>query len=737
MPAYAISLSDVDRNSVALVGGKGANLGELCRLGMPVPGGFCLTVRAFRRFLEWCPELDKLYARLEHLDYGDRTAVSRLAEEFRCQLADLPVPDDVQAELLDFWRRSGSGLPHAVRSSATAEDLPGASFAGQHDTFLNVTDTSQLVNAVRQCWISLFTDRGIGYRARHGFDHREVDLAVVIQRMIVPEASGVMFTADPVSGHRGTTVINAAYGLGEAVVSGLLNPDLYRIGADGVLHKSIADKRLAVVALPAGGVTPRDVDTADRTAQALGDARIRELADLGRRIQHHFGAPQDIEWALADGRLQILQSRPITSLYPLPDPPDDGRLHVYFSFGHQQMMTDPIKPLGLSVLRTFFPFGQRSAEGESSRLVAAGGRLFFDYTDPLHARFGRLLLAWAAGSMDKRAGEALLEIAARPAFQRNHRFKLNREIAIDVFVARALARVVGDLSWASMSSRQQKMQDFLARTLARSRGAISGSQGAERIARIQADLTSVPAGMFYQLTLTQVSAMAGRRLIERLSQRWLGDAADVPALDKSLPGNVTTEMALAIGDLADQARDNPALLALLQSPPEPFSLDSFSTVPGGAAFGAAFREFLDRYGMRGPGEIDITRVRWGEQPAQLFPGILANVRAGAPGQHRERFQAGAREAEKAAEDVLGRNPGHPVRPAEDGCHVPAHHRAPHPDGDAGTSEVPRRQPFRDLPGRHSRRGRGAGQCGSARLGGRRRLPHSAGTTGHPGGPAAC
>lgn len=652
MPDFTIPLSELHKSSLELVGGKGANLGELRRAGIPVPDGFCLTTRAFGRFLETCPDLDKVYARLERLDVDDRMAVGRVGADLRAYLRDLPMPDNVREELLQAWHRSGESYSYAVRSSATAEDLSDASFAGQHDTYLNVSGQHQLLDSVRRCWVSLFTDRAIDYRARRGFDHRRVELAVVVQRMIIPQVSGVMFTADPVSGHRRKVVINASYGLGEAVVSGLVNPDLYRIEKDGTIHKSIADKRLAIRPLQSGGVTQENITENERKAQALPDEKIEELVTLGRRVQDHFGAPQDIEWGWADGLIQVLQSRPITSLYPLPEPSTDRRLHVYFSFGHQQMMTDAIKPLGLSVLRTFFPFGKRWPNGESTQLAIAGNRLFFDYTDPLHSRLGRTMLAKAVRSMDERVGDALLEISARSEFREYRRFSISRDLAINLFIGRSLARVMTDLCWTNMNTKQAKTQAFMERTLASSRAAIEQCHGADCILRIQRNLMELPSQMYRRLTLTQVSAMVARHLIERLCQRWFGETKDIPALLKSLPGNVTTEMGLAIGDLADLARDKPALLALLQSPPEPFSLRMLDSVPGGTAFRATLDTFLASYGMRCPGEIDITRVRWIDQPTQLFSSILANTRTGHDGQHRQRFLAGEHDAEITTERIL-------------------------------------------------------------------------------------
>ncbi len=659
MSNFTVPFSLVGDDSIDLVGGKGANLAKLSHAGLPVPTGFCLTTNAFTRFIAQCPDAEKFYLRLDRLDERQSPAVPGLGEEFRAQLSELEVPGDVRSELTAAWRELGAARPCAVRSSATTEDLPSASFAGQHDTLLNVRSEAQLVAAVQQCWISLFSDRAISYRAQKGFGHRAARLAVVVQLMVAPEASGVMFTADPVTGRRDTVVINAAYGLGEAVVSGLVNPDLYQVDHHG-LRKSVASKATMIVARPAGGVEHRAVPAAQQDAQVLPDAVIRDLAATGQRIAELFGTPQDIEWAQDGGSVQILQARPVTSLFPLPERPSDSRLHIYFSFGHQQMMTDPMKPLGLSVLRTFFPFGQRWPSGESKQLVEAGCRLFFDYTDPLHNRYARTLLSWAAGAMDQRAGEALGRIVDRPDFGAHHSFHPLRDLAIDAFLVRALARVAADLCWSDMDTRQARAERFLERTLARSRQAVESGPDANRIARIQQELQRQPRRMFYRLTLTQVSAMVARRLVARLCQSWTGDISDLPALDKSPRGNVTTEMSLAIGDLADLVRGHPDLLDYLLPRPEPFSIAALAALPGGPEFSTALQAFLQRYGMRGPGEVDITRTRWSEQPAALFPAIVSNTRSGRTGEHRERFLAGEREAEAATARIGSRLRAQPL-----------------------------------------------------------------------------
>src|SRR5690606_9678556 len=209
----------------------------------------------------------------------------------------------------------------AVRSSATAEDLPGASFAGQHDSYLDVSGPAEILRHVRRCWASLFTDRAVAYRARGGFDHRRVAMAVIVQRLVPARAAGVLFTADPVTGNRRLATVEAVRGLGEALVSGTVNADVFTVRGGEVVSSRTGDE------------------------PAIDTARVVELVALGRAIEAHLGAPQDVEWCLADDGFQLVQARPITTLFPLPEPREAGN-RVYVSVGHNQMMTDALRPLG-------------------------------------------------------------------------------------------------------------------------------------------------------------------------------------------------------------------------------------------------------------------------------------------------------------------------------------------------------------------------------------------------------
>ena len=370
MACYVLGFQEIDQTQVAVVGGKGAHLGELSRIeGLRVPAGFCVTTDAFQRIMAEAPSIDDRLDRLSRLKPDDREAIRALSAEIRRTLEGIAIPDDLAAAITRPLARLGEQAAYAVRSSATAEDLPTASFAGQQDTYLNVVGPAAILQHVSRCWASLFTERAVTYRLRNGFDHRKVHMAVVVQQMVFPQAAGILFTADPVTGNRKVASVEASFGLGEALVSGLVNADVYKVRDGEVVAKAVGTKQLAIHASPAGGTQEQAIEPERQEQPALTDAQVVRLAQLGRRIEAHFGRPQDIEWCLVDDDFQIVQSRPITTLFPIPAA-GDRENHVYVSVGHQQMMTDPMKPLGLSVWQLTTP----------RPMAEAGGRLFVDVT---------------------------------------------------------------------------------------------------------------------------------------------------------------------------------------------------------------------------------------------------------------------------------------------------------------------------------------------------------------------
>src|SRR6059058_112655 len=406
MGSYVLGFQEIDRTQVAIVGGKGAHLGELSRIeGIRVPAGFCVTTDAFRRIMAEAPSIDKLLDRLSRLDPDDREAIRTRSAEIRRALEGIAIPDDLAAAITHALARLGEQAAYAVRSSATAEDLPTASFAGQQDTYLNVVGLAAILRHVSRCWASLFTERAVTYRLRGGLDHRAVHMAVVVQQMVNPAAAGILFTADPVTSNRRVASVEACFGLGEALVSGLVNGDVYKVRDGEVVAKAVGTKQFALLASPAGGTRQQAIDPEMADQPALTDAQVLRLAQLGRRIEAHCGRPQDIEWCLVDDDFLIVQSRPITTLFPIPAA-EDRENHVYISVGHQQMMTDPMKPLGIS-------FWQLTA---GRPMYEAGGRLFVDVTKELASPASRAALLEVAGKSDPLIRDALQTILERDDF---------------------------------------------------------------------------------------------------------------------------------------------------------------------------------------------------------------------------------------------------------------------------------------------------------------------------------
>ncbi|UJF33394.1 phosphoenolpyruvate synthase [Paenibacillus hexagrammi] len=658
MDTYVLDFHRIDKSSLPLVGGKGANLGEMTQAGFPVPPGFCVTTEAYRVFLSGSEQMGDYFRQLEDIQAEQLERIAVLGSAIREHLNQVPIPVDIKDAILGSWMRSGQEAAYAVRSSATAEDLPTASFAGQQDTYLNVRGEEQLMQAIRRCWASLFTDRAISYRAKNHFDHRAVHLSVVVQQMVFPEVSGIMFTADPISGHRGTVSIDASFGLGEALVSGLVSADLYQVRAGTLIDKKIARKKLAIYSLPEGGTVTRDLPEDEQERQALADPQIMELATLGNTIKGHYGSDQDIEWCLAQGRFYIVQSRPITSLYPLAEvhtEPGDCP-HVLLSFGHQQMMTDAMKPMGLSNLRTMLPAGKPSVRSESTLTAAAGGRMFVDITKLFALKPARKLFPRLLSGIDEMMGSGVGEFIQREEFIRHIPFQPGLKKDVLGFMGPIVLKAIWKLLFASPNKALPYVESYIQTAIAQRRSDLDGLTGPERVMRIQEQIGTLLRRMFQDLMPYPMSGLMSSRLIKNLLQRWIGDDEALHVLNKSLIGNVTSEMGLMIGDLADQARPYPQVIELIRrgSGHTQQFREQLRGVEGGREFGEAWDRFMTLYGMRCPGEIDITRPRWREDPSTLLPSIDSHMRSVQPGEHRAKFAQGADDAEHAARELLER-----------------------------------------------------------------------------------
>ncbi|MEU5026863.1 rifamycin-inactivating phosphotransferase [Streptomyces milbemycinicus] len=637
---YVLDLQEVDETQVAVVGGKGAHLGVLSRIeGIRVPGGFCVTTDAFRRIMAEAPSIDDRLDQLSRLNPDDREAIGTLSARIRRTIEGIAIPGDLAAAITRALAQLGEQAACAVRSSATAEDLPTASFAGQQDTYLNVVGPTAILRHVSRCWASLFTERAVTYRQRNGIDHRTVHMAVVVQQMVFPHAAGILFTADPVTGNRKVATVDAGFGLGEALVSGLVNPDVFKVRDGEVVAKAIAAKQRAVHALPDGGTREVAIDSQRQEQPALTDAQVVRLVQLGRRIEAHFGRPQDIEWCLVDDGFQIVQSRPITTLFPIPETGDQEN-HVYVSVGHQQMMTDPMKPLGLSVwqLTAMAP------------MYEAGGRLFVDATRRLATPASRAALLDVMGRGDPLVRDALETVLDRDDFVPSlpdadpggpPARGASAPIGTDpIETDRAIVMELIERSRASIAALERDIRtktgpalfDFL----------LEAFEEHKRVLGDPLNMRAIMAGM-----------EATWWLNDKLEE-WLGEKNAADTLTLSAPDNVTSQMGLALLDVADVIRPRSEVVAFLQGVEDENFLDELAGLAGGTEARDAIEGYLDRYGMRCVGEIDITRPRWRERPTTLVPVILDNVRNFEPGAAERRFEEGRQKAQKKEQDVLSR-----------------------------------------------------------------------------------
>ena len=581
---YVLGIGELDATQVALAGGKGASLGELARIeGLRVPDGFVVTTDAFAEGLT----------------------------------------DDVAAAI---GAALEDGASYAVRSSATGEDSEAASFAGQHDSFLNVA-AADVVEHVQRVWASLSSERAVAYRERGGVAHAA--MAVVVQRMVDADASGILFTADPLTGNRKVAKVEAVRGLGDALV--------------------------------AGEVAPSD--------DVLSAEQVLQLEAIGRRIEARFGRPQDIEWCLDGDGFAIVQARPITTLFPIPAAPDDDN-HVYVSVGHQQMMTDAMKPLGLSVWQMVAMIPMHEA----------GGRLFVDVTPRLASPAMRAATLKALETSDPLIGAALRTVLARDGFVPT--------------VPDAAPPAGGPPAPPEpIPTDHAIVEELIAQSdasLAQLEHAIAPLSGSALLDFVASDIQDMKRVIFDPRVLQVI--LAAQEATEWLNEHleaWLGerDAADV--LTQSVPDNVTSEMGLALLDVADALR--------------PHAGDLPAAIDGGA-----LDAFLDRYGMRCVGEIDITRPRWNERPAALVPVLLSNIRNFAPGEATAALRArptgcagqGARRAGAPRPRAGRRDQGHDRPPP----HVQRLPRVP---------QVRDRLPPLDLQARAAGRGRAPRRRGRA------------------------
>ena len=648
------------RISLERGGGKAVNLVRLAGRGFPVPPGFVATTDAYRAVVT-ANHLDSVVdATLHGLHSSEPAALDRASALIRAAFEAAEVPTQIADAIHTALASLGEG-PVAVRSSATAEDLADASFAGQQDTYLNVVGADAVVDAVVRCWGSLWTARAIGYRAQAGIPHEHVALAVVVQRQIASDASGVAFTADPLTGARNRVVIDATLGLGEALVSGQVVPDHVVCSHSGeVLERVRGEKAVVTVPVAGGGV-----ETRARTGDgwALDDEQLSGVARLAVEVEQEYGTPQDIEWAVAESRLWLLQARAITSLYELPQDIDTpAELGMWGSFGAMQGVLDPITPIGQDAILLLIrgihrlvgsPVPSTATLASSPILRVAGERLWVRLDLAYRTGLGHRILPTALSLADPQSG-VIMKALAEPRWTPSGDLM---SVGAAKGLARPVRRIVPGLlrSFRDGEAVRRRLEGACDALVTRAAGRLrhaSAVQGAEprlraRIAAIHASLEEMFPVLLVRFGPIMPVGVLGINVLRRLG------GPEALEVMRSLDGNVTTEMDLALWSAAEAIRaDGAARSAVLDHPAEEVAAAYLvGALPTAAQ--RAIGGFLDAFGIRGVGEIDLGRPRWRDDPAGAIVSLQAYVGLpdDAPGPAAE-YAEGKEVAQAATERLL-------------------------------------------------------------------------------------
>ncbi len=634
-------------------GGKGTNLARLTRAGFAVPQGFIVTTKAYREFVHANRWLSTIQSAVEHLSAEDAGALEKASTQIRVAFSAGKIPEETKSAIQQAYA-DFDNKPVAVRSSATAEDLPDLSFAGQQDTYLNVVGAEQLLASVINCWSSLWTARAIGYRIRNHIRHEDAALAVVVQEMIQSEASGVLFTANPLTGLRSESVIDATLGLGEALVSGQVEPDHYVVNVinNRIVSKTLGAKKISTRGKAGGGVEVIEENAEAR--QALSDADILSVTELGQQIEKEYNFPQDIEWALSDGKLYILQSRAITSLFPVPEESIDP-LIVWFSFSAVQGLAGPMTPLGMDAIRHVFAgagrlFGVQLNANEENVLVPAGERLWVRISDVVRHPVGSRIIGGALNFLEPSAGKILKSLIADPRIGAGAgRMKWITVRRMAGFAIPLLGR------FAMNMVRPEKARAEFEAAIESYLGEAQIATGTDRFERLMNVVTFMRERIssVFQFLLPHFIPIFGPSLasLNLLNEITGDDRALTLEVTRALPRNVTTEMDLALWKTATEIRSDAESVDVFRSSDASTLARRYLSGDLPATAQTVIGRFMEKYGMRGTGEIDFGQPRWREDPTSIMHTLQSYLNIDEASAPDVLFRKGEQAASQAIEKI--------------------------------------------------------------------------------------
>jgi rifampicin phosphotransferase len=648
---WSLPFEEVGLADVPIVGGKAANLGEMVRAGLPVPPGFCVTAAAYRGFIAESDSHARIGLLLDGLDTADTAAIENATSEIRRMLTEQALPADIGAEIVARYKAlaiklGGSGGPAplvAVRSSATAEDLPDASFAGQQDTYLNVSGDQSLLEHVKRCWASLWTTRAVTYRQKQGYDHGQVALAVVVQAMVPADVAGVLFTADPLTSDRQVMVVNASWGLGEAIVAGLVTPDTWSIrkGTLQVISRQIGQKEVQVTRAANGQTVEGPVPPALRDRASLTDHQLAELSALGAQVEAHYQAPMDIEWALTNGRFYMLQARPITTLsaqvaYPAGD---------YNRTMFLEIFPDPLSPAFTSVIEPLFAgmldFTFRSLGFRPPAEVPAV-RVF--HNQPY---FNQRYIEAAFAPLRPSTRQVFVSRFVNPFGHhgRGAPFELSLPFLRMAWRLLKLMRSLHVLLPREVGRYRETIAELHELDLA----SLDDAQLLERVERLV--FTASSRLLNYDFLLIALVGVTYQALGRLLGPYFGHESEDIQArLVSGVTGNVTMETNIRLWDLSMLARRSSVVRRELEHGDDGDLRERLAQTDDGRDFLRELDRFLAEYGHREV-RMDILYPTWSEDPAPVLffiRGYLDVDQSASPHRQQERLIA---EREELAERV--------------------------------------------------------------------------------------
>ncbi|MCL2323190.1 MAG: phosphoenolpyruvate synthase, partial [Oscillospiraceae bacterium] len=564
------------------------------------------------------------------------------------------IPDILLKEVSNSIEKLGANNFYAIRSSATSEDLPFFSFAGQQDTYLNVKGIDNIICYIVSCFSSIYTDRAILYRLKNNISNENVLMAVVIQKMVFPAVSGIMFTADPVTSSRNIISIDASFGLGEALVSGIVSSDIYKFNKrqNKIESITINEKKLAIIPNEDGGTNKIENSSEKSKSQALSNDDIIKLSKIGISIEEHYGYPQDIEWCIEKDEIYIVQSRNITSLYPIPETKDENP-HIYISVNHVQVMTDPISPLGMEIFPNILnPIKEDRYIGESFFIKPAGGWLYLDFNKVLRFKIIGKKFPMFLENVDSLMAKSIEEALKQDELKEIVGYKFISPKFIIKHAIPAMFKIVCSLLFKETKDYNKKMLEAIAEkekfTLDKINTAKTNLEKLNLICELGSFLDLVEKKMVPYVAPGVLSMI----LLKNIEKKTLGTFKYTLEVSKGLVGNVTTEMGLQVGDLADLVRKSDVLIKEFENEDYRSLNSRIKELNGFEEFKEKYFSFLERYGSRCSGEIDVAREKWIENPAQIAKIIISTVKTSKEGIHRIEYEKAIKKALESSHEFI-------------------------------------------------------------------------------------